>query len=114
MLPYVLLIAIPFILQHRISANIVSLDPTSKKSNRSALIVFWIWLFFMIAFRHETIGNDNLVYNRIFDFIEKSNWVAALGRSPEVGYSFLNKLISLFTDDFRWVLIIGAFLSVLF
>lgn len=109
---YVLLVSIPFLLQHNIKANTVSLDIRSSKNNKRALIVFWIFLFIMVAFRHESIGNDTLVYKEIFNMIMQSDWKTSLGRSAEVGYSFLNKVISLFTDDFRWILIISAFLSI--
>ena len=114
MWPYVLLIGLPFIFQHSKSANIISLNTQNTKGNKRAFYIFWILLFFMVALRHESIGNDTLAYKSIFQFIEKSNWSTALGRSAEFGYSFLNKLISLLTDDFRWVIIICAFLSIYF
>ena len=114
MWPYVLLVGLPLVLQFNISDCVISLDKQNTRCNKRAFYGFWIWLFFMVAFRHETIGNDTLVYKYIFQFIKKNNWVTALNRSPEIGYSFVNKLISLFTDDFRWLLILSAFFSIYF
>lgn len=114
MWPYVLLVGLPLVLQFTISDYVISLDKQNTRCNKRAFYVFWIWLFFMVALRHETIGNDTLVYKYIFQFIVKSDWTTALNRSPEIGYSFVNKLISLFTENFRWLLILSAFLSIYF
>lgn len=114
MWPYILLIGLPFIAQFSISGRVISIDRQNTRYNKRVFYVFWIGLFSMVALRHETIGNDTLVYKSIFQFIANSDWIVGLKRSEEFGYSFFNKLISLFTDDFRWVLIISAFLSIYF
>lgn len=112
MWPYFILIGLPLILQHEKSANIVSLTLGNSRGNKRSLGVFWGILFFMVAFRHEMIGNDTFVYKQIFHTYAEESWPAVFGHSAEVGYSFLNKLISLITDNFRWVLIVCAFLCI--
>lgn len=76
--------------------------------------IFWVLLFFLLSLRHETIGRDLQNYKYIYNWISDNSWEAAIGRSAEIGYSILNKIISLFTDDFRWVLVVTAFISVWF
>lgn len=111
---YILLLGLPLILQHSVSGHVVSLYTKNNRNNKRAFYMFWILLFFMVAFRHESIGNDTLNYKSIFHFVAESDWKSSLNRSAEWGYSLLNKLISLFTEDFRWLLIISAFLGIYF
>ena len=74
--------------------------------------LFWGILFILLAFRHELVGIDLLNYKSIFNFISASDWTRALSRSPEMAWSFMNKLISMLGGDFRVLLVITAILSV--
>lgn len=108
MWPYITLIVLPFLVRHIRVTNSIN----ATKSNERALKIFWILLFLMLIFRHETIGNDTTTYAYIFRTIANSSWSSALGRSAEIGYTVLNKVVSLVTSNFRWVLILSAILGV--
>lgn len=115
MWPYILLILIPLVVQYvRISNTTVKITINNEKKNRNAMIVFWSLLFSMLVLRHEVVGIDLKTYNYIFNYIDKSSWKVGLSRSYEWMYSLLNKVISLFTDDFRWVIVVVALISVFF
>lgn len=116
MWPYILLIILPFLIQHiRISYSVTKDDSTSyTKLNSRAMVIFWIILFLMLIFRHETIGNDTKNYSYIFKEIAHSSWSKSVGRSVEIGYTLLNKIVALFTTDFRWLLVITSLLSICF
>ena len=115
MWPYVLLILIPILVQYiglsRTTIRIVSGD---TRKSRNAMIVFWSLLFILLVLRHESVGIDLSTYHVIFDYIAQSSWADGLLRSAEVVYSLMNKLVSLFSNDFRWILLITAVLSVVF
>ena len=114
MWPYVLLIILPITLQHiTIGKATLSIAEVKRKSDFS-MKLFWVLLFAMLVLRHETIGIDLPTYKHIYGFITNSSWAAALGRSPEVAYSFLNKVLSLFTHDFRWSIVVSAILGTYF
>lgn len=104
---YVVLITIPFICQHIGTGKIVY-----KKRNDFAMKLFWGMLLVMLMLRKETLGNDASVYQKIFNFIDRSDWARALTRSQEVLWSFLNKCIAVLGGNFRWVIVVTALLSV--
>jgi len=113
MWPYVVLILLPLALQ--ITARRPGCSELYKqKINTNAMKLFWILLLILLALRHETIGIDLKNYKTIFNYISANSWPVALRRSEEVGYSLLNKIISLFTDDFRWVMVVTSMLSIWF
>lgn len=115
MWPYVLLILIPLLVQYiRLSRTTIKLAINDQKKNRNAMIVFWVLSFGLLALRHDTVGIDLKTYDYIFHYIDKSSWQVGLTRSYEWVYSLLNKIIALFTDDFRWVIVVVAVISVLF
>ena len=115
MWPYVLLIACPIILHHTTMKSFygTKIDIFSK-NNDKVMRLFWGVLVILLAFRHESVGIDLKNYHTTFSFIARSNWNKALWRSPEVAYNALNKVISLFTKDFRWVIAVTALLSAIF
>ena len=115
MWPYVLLIVCPIILHHAMmkSFNGSTADVFQKNSDK-AMRLFWGILLVLLAIRHENVGIDLHNYHSIFNSICRSSWEKALGRSLEIGYSALNKIISLFTNDFRWIIVVSAVLSVVF
>ena len=114
MLPYIVLIFLPVIFQHiSLNKRTITLSADKKKSE-TAMKCFWLILFILLALRAETVGRDLPNYRYIYEYIARNNWEKALARSGEIGYTLLNKLISLFKDDFRWVLVASAILSVYF
>lgn len=115
MWPYVVLIILPIMVQHmRVKNGVLHITRPDNGNNKGALRLFFGILLLMLILRHETIGNDTTNYAHIFARIAKRDWAGALRYSAEVGYSALNKLISLFTNDFLWVQGVAAVLSIWF
>lgn len=113
MWPYILLIFTPIIIQHiGLSNKELVIQKANDRKNLNAITFFWIFLFVLLIFRHETIGRDLQRYSYTYDFIARNSWQEALYRSAEVGFNFVNKLIALSFDDFRWVLVVTAILGV--
>ena len=112
MWPYVVLILFPIISQHVTIGYRKRLEGLQRKKSELTMRLFWFFFFILLIFRHESVGIDLANYKTIFKFISDSNWRVALGRSSEIAWSFMNKLISMLGGDFRWVLIVSAFLSV--
>lgn len=113
MWPYVILLVCPLLVQHvrvKGAANGLSSD----RKNRVAMTLFWLLLLFFLMFRHREIGRDLGNYEHIFRAIAQSGWSYAFDRSAEVAYNILNKLISVLTDDFQWVMAVSAVLSTVF
>ncbi len=113
MWPYVILLLVPLSIQH-IKIKGWSYSVLIGTKNNRSMKAFWIILFLMLALRHESIGRDLKSYKIIFGYISKSSWPDALGRSAELGFNFLNKAVSSITDDFRWIMVISAVLSLVF
>ena len=115
MWPYVVLIIVPVIVQHiRLKGSMLYVAKPGEGNSSGALKCFFGILLAMLILRHETVGVDLQNYTYIFKSISKSGWQNTLGRSAEIGYSALNKVISLFTDEFFWVQIAAAVLAVYF
>lgn len=114
MLPYIALIVLPVIFQHiSLSKGTITLSADKKKSE-TAMKVFWFILLVLLVLRSEDTGRDLDNYKRIYETIAKSGWEQAIKRSAEVGYNFVNKLISFWDGSFRWLMILSAIASVYF
>lgn len=114
MWPYVILIILPIVFQHINIKRAKFCLANSEAGNIFAMKLFWFLLVVLLIFRHETVGIDLPVYKYIFEFIRNSNWPEALGRSPEIAWSFINKVIALFSGEFRWVMVISSLLATCF
>lgn len=113
MWPYILLIMLPLLVQHvRVKRGLLLLS--TSESDNGAMKLFWGVLLILLILRHESVGRDLENYKFIYSTISKSSWKSALSRSSEFGYSALNKIISLYGDNFRWVIVITALLGILF
>lgn len=116
MWPYVLLIIVPIAIQHlKITKNkTLCISTNNNKRNALAMKTFWIMLFLLVVLRHESIGTDTKAYAYIFDYISKNNWETAIWRSEEIGFNLLNKIISEYIGDFRWVIIVSGIIGIYF
>lgn len=113
MWPYVVLILLPILAQHmRVKGATLYIARPEEDNSRNALRLFFGMLLLLLILRHQSVGIDMKNYIRIFEYIAKSSWSKALGRSAEIGYSALNKLVSLVTEDFFWMQAAAAVLSV--
>lgn len=110
---YVVLLLLPFMVER---CNFINgkfyVIPQSRRT-KVAMILFWSILLLLLVLRHNTVGVDLKTYQNIFQFCKVSGWSDALGRSAEIAYSALNKVISLYTDEFNWVKIVVAVMCVL-
>lgn len=116
MWPYALLVLFPIFVQHiRLRGGALCLTRSGvSHKNENTLKLFWGILLVLLVLRHETVGVDITNYVYIYKLISRSSWEYAITRSPEIAYGILNKFISFYTDDFRWIMVIAAVLSVWF
>lgn len=109
MLPFVILLFIPLLIQHAvIDKNYVDFS----QKNKRALLFFFGVLFVLLAFRHTSIGNDTENYIRYFENISVVDWGNLKKQSHELGFSYYIKTVSLFTDNPQMFLAITAFITI--
>lgn len=111
MWPYVLLVLPLFIPDKKIRWLV---KDKTYSSERPSMKLFWTLLFVLLILRHESVGRDIPTYKAIFQYISRSDWNTAVFRSSEIGNNFLNKIISVFTTDFRLVIVASALLECFF
>lgn len=80
--------------------------------NRISIIVFFFVLFFLTAFRSHYVGADTANYRIMFMRFSDLSFESDL-RYKEPAFSVLCKIISLFTDNFQWLLIIVSIISII-
>lgn len=108
---YVMLILCSIAVQYlKIRDNRILLT-TSGKNTVTSMRLFWLLLLILLMIRNEAVGVDLPVYEYIYEYIASSDWKGALGRSPEIAWSFINKVITVLGGNFRWVIVVTSFLS---
>ena len=108
MLPYYLLIFAPVLpLFVRIKSN------KEYYPNQSSMKLFFILLFFMLALRSIDVGRDLDNYRHIFNSFSEDSWAKIFSNTEEMSFAILNKLISVFTSNFQWVMIICAVITII-
>ena len=91
MLPFYVLIFLPFF---------ICFSPIRMKNKeRNAMIIFFIMLAMLMAFRHAIVGNDTTTYLRIFQRLRNISWETVVRLDLETGYLFLSKIITYFTAN---------------
>jgi len=113
MLPYYLLLGIPFAVSLLTG---FSTFPLRRKTHAVFDSFFLIWLF-LLFFRAERVGCDLPVYKyHFFNYAQFSLGqilVGAFSGEFELGYALIVKLISCITANFRFVMIVCALIAVL-
>lgn len=111
MWPYFVLIFLPALIP------LINKKPftirTEKWKNDNAMKLFWFLLFLLLILRSYDVGTDIRNYKNIFELISKNNWQWAAYRSSEYGWNLLNKAVSCITSNFRWILVISAWLPIM-
>ena len=108
MLVYVILLFVPLIIQHVVFEK-KNID--IEKKNRNALNFFFILFTVLVALRHESVGNDTRNYIYFFQNYARMDW-AQIAKDPvEVGYSYFNKIISLFLNNPQFFLALTAIVT---
>ncbi|RFU62720.1 EpsG family protein [Bacillus sp. V59.32b] len=86
------------------------------KQNRIKQITYIILtfgLFFIIvAFRSENVGNDTSEYLRLFSSISLSGDITSFAWRYEIGYLYLNKLLSLIGSHPQIIIIVTSFIII--
>lgn len=94
----------------------LSVDKSNNKiANRISMSIIFFLLFVIAGFRGESIGNDTSLYINLFNQISREGFQGVLSYSNrfENGYLFLNWLISIFTKESQFLLIISSFFCLL-
>lgn len=106
---YIALLFVPLIVQHAVFENKnIDLD----KKNRKAMSIFFLLLTALLVLRHESIGNDTRNYIYFFENYARMDWVEISQDTVEVGFSYFNKIISLFSDNPHVFLAITAIITI--
>lgn len=104
---FVVLVLFPMMLQH-IAIKGHYMD--YQKRNRAALTFFFFLLTVLVMLRHESVGNDTRNYIHFFKAFSGMNW-SRLGKyGLEIGFSYFNKIVSLFSLEPQFFLAISAVL----
>lgn len=93
---FYLLLLIPIMMQH---FAIKGLHMDYQKRNKAAMRFFFVLLTLLIAFRHERVGNDTTNYIYFFKVYSRMDWGDFIKEDVEVGFRYLNKLISLLSKE---------------
>ena len=108
MLPYFILLIVPgiayFCFRH---------SPKHEQADRRTLTVFFVLLYLLLALRHNTVGNDYETYRYYFETIGDMDWSGVFSVNIELGYALLNKIVSVFTDNFQWFIAVSSAIIIL-
>lgn len=110
MWPYILLVAVPLIIQNK--ELCLTARDKQYRTKQLSMKLFWILLLVLLILRHDSVGRDLSTYRTIFQSIAQSDWKTAVFRNSEIGFNFLCKSISIFSVDFRYIIVISALLAV--
>lgn len=108
MFPYLILISTPVIY---LFLKIL----TRKQNSCIGLIVSGVYLWSFVAFRGLPVGTDTMTYSGLFYSISHMSGNLGLISNSlhiEYGYVLLNKIISLFTDNYLFVQLIVSFVTI--
>lgn len=106
---YYILLLIPLTIQHFI---IKGNRFDYHKKNQRALLFFFVMMTILVALRHESIGTDTRSYIYYFERFSKLSWEQCGKESIEWGFTYFNKIISLFTKEPQVFLAITAIVTI--
>ena len=95
---FIQLLSIPIIIQ------------TIKQKEKIRNLIIFLILFIPSAIRDISIGADNSTYKFFFLLYGKYSWKEVF-RSTELGYVLLNKIVYIFSTDFRTLIVVISFIS---
>lgn len=104
---FYILLLIPMMIQH---FTIRDYRINYEKKNKSALTFFFVFLTILVMFRHESVGIDTRNYIHFFENFSKMSWGEVGNNSLEYGFSYFNKIISLFSKKPHFFLAVTALL----
>ena len=90
---FFVLLLFPIMLQHvAIKGHYIDY----QKRNKAALAFFFLLLTILVMFRHECVGNDTRNYIHIYERYSRKEWSRLAAVGLEIGYAYINKIVSLF------------------
>lgn len=91
---------------------VISRAINKKNKNKIFLLLNFIFLFILPAFRNVSVGNDTVEYYRIFDMVSSMKSINGLFNISryEIGYLLLNYLVTRVTNNFNVILFITSFI----
>ncbi len=93
---FYILLLVPVVLQHfTVGGNNVLYE----KKNKRALLFFFLIFILLAMLRHESVGNDTRNYINVFNNFSGMDWDDVGKESFEFGFSYLNKIVSVFTKE---------------
>ena len=104
---YIILFVLPFLFL------IIPRKYKQSSDYRFPLILFFVILFFILALRDVSVGVDLGAYKYFFEKYSSVSWNKILSIDIEPAFMVLLKIISLFTNDFQWVIVAFTVLSVI-
>lgn len=110
MIPFIVLVFVPVFIQHIVLGR-KNID--FEKKNKISMLFFFVLLTILIMLRHENVGNDTRNYINTFKYISEVNWRSVNEYSVEMGFSYFNKIISLFTDNSQVYIAVSAIITVM-
>ncbi len=106
MIPFYLLVFIPLLIYLFFRGG------SAQQRSKRTLRIFFIILFVLLSLRHRSVGRDLQNYSYIFTSYSYQSWNEIL-KLVEPAYAILNKIILMLTDDFQWLLVVVAFITIL-
>lgn len=108
MIPYYVLVFVPVIID---LLRIKGFKPEVRR--KVSLIVFFSILFFLVAFKGLSVGNDSNNYFYKFNLFGHASWQKVFTLTPEPAYNVLNKLVYLVSHNYLVFQIVAAVIIVL-
>ena len=114
MLPYYILIGMPMLVGAVRNKGKVRIGDGIARDRRNAEITsFFLILTVLLMFRGGSCGIDTDRYRRIFNSAHNQSWSDVLAYTErEIGYSVLNKLLSVLTSNSQLLVMVTAVLTI--
>lgn len=118
MVAYYLLLGIPILLEVIVlfnSSNELNAVTEEKriKSEKKIILVFFFAFFVLLSCRHIDVGIDLVNYEYYFLKAKEMTWTDTTDYIVEPFYMILNKFVSSIGGDFRFFLVVVAFITLL-
>lgn len=125
MFPYFIMVGIPAYLSILFQYSEIKqckiagyeLDLMKRRNYRIVIDVFFIIWLLLLAFRSETVGSDLVIYKYHFNRYANMSWDYIMSNNilsqHDPAYVLLCKIVSNHTNNFQWVVVISALISVL-
>lgn len=111
MLVFFILIFVPITIQH-IALKRCCTETEYDKKNKKALMFFFLIFSVLVMLRHESIGSDTSNYIIFFNSYSNMSWESVGKISAEIGFSYLNKIVSIFSKEPQVFLAVVAIITV--